>query len=323
MFGKRISLAASATFLGVSFLVAQPPPSSPPTNPAAPLPVTPPPAGQVGQTNPGLPGTPQGPSQSQGTTLPGQTTQPGLPAAPAPGQTNQSNPLPGQVNPLPGQVNPLPGQTNPQPGQTPLPRSIDNSQNRDNSQQPSEDAQFVVKAGECDLAEINIGRIAAQRASRPEIRQFANQLVQDHTANLNRLNEMANRNRWKVAERMDQEHQQLFQKLAGMQGQDFDREFVSKMVDGHKKVAEMYQNASQNCKNADLKSFATQTLATIRQHEQAVQRLNGQNPQAQPNQTPTSAEQNDANRPDGNRPDANRNDNNNRQDNGQPRPQDR
>jgi len=228
------------------------------------------------------------------------------------------------VTPLPGQ----PGQVNGQP------RSIDNTpqtrpqdktqQNRDQNQQgqrdqnqqgqrdQSADAHFITKAGEIDLAEINVGRLAAQRASRQEVRQFANQLVQDHSAHLTQLNQLANRNNWRAAERMDQEHQQLFQKLAGLQGQDFDREFVHKMVEGHKKAIELYQHAAKNCQNADLKNLANQTLAALQQHEKTAQQLSGQNPAPQgQTQQPTSAEQNDANRNQQNRTtDQNRNDQN-------------
>ena len=163
-----------------------------------------------------------------------------------------------------------------------------------------DEAKFLVRAAEIDLAEINIGRLATLRASRQDVRQFANQLVQDHSTNLNQVNQLANRNNWKSGERMDQEHQQLFQKLAALQGPKFDQEFLQNMVAGHKKAAEVFQHASEHCKNADIKQFATQTLAAVRQHEQEAQRLMGQN-QGQTTQ-PTSAENNNnANRTDGSR----------------------
>ena len=76
---------------------------------------------------------------------------------------------------------------------------------------------------------------------------------------------------------MDQEHQQLFQKLATLQGQAFDNEFLQKMVEGHKKAVEVFKHASEHCKNAEIKQYATQTLAAIQQHEQEAQRLSGQN----------------------------------------------
>ena len=308
MFGKRFTLAASASLVGVSCLFGQAPPdrttqgttlpgqpnpgtpaANPgvPTSPAVPgaaqtTPANPgTPAGQVGQQIPAAPGQ-TSPSQPQGQVLPGQT-------APAPA----SRDIPAVPTPLPNAV----GQ--PQPGAAP--NAQPQRQTGDQAQRPmSDDAKFIVTAAEINLAEINIGRLAAQRASRQDIRQFANKLVQDHSANLNQLNQMANRNNWKNGERMDQEHQQLFQKLAALQGQQFDTEFLQKMVDGHKKVAEMFKHASENCKNAEIKQYATQTLAVIRQHEQEAQRLSGQN---QPAATqPTSAD-NGANRNDENRRD--------------------
>jgi putative membrane protein len=300
MFGKRFTLAASASLVGVSFLFAQAPPDrntqgttlpsqstqkgtpsatpAAPANPAIPgaVPTSPAaPAAQVGQPVPTAPAPTTNRSSGQTAPAPASRDIPASPAGPAPRPT--------AVGQQPGAAQ------NAQPQQ----------QTGDQAQRPmSDDAKFIIKAAEINLAEINIGRLATQRASRQDIRQFAQKLVQDHSMNLNQLNQMANRNNWKNGERMDQEHQQLFQKLAGMQGPAFDKEFLQTTVDGHKKVAEIFKHASEHCKNAEIKQYATQSLAVIRQHEQEAQRLSGQN---QPAATqPTSAD-NGANRNDQNR----------------------
>jgi len=298
MIGTRLVATASVALLGVSFLLAQQPTSpSQPQGQALP--------GQQPNASPITPSAPTAPAAP--------VAQPGT--APVQPQTNpaqpQSQTVPGQ---RPNQVQPTPTQPNAgqtAPGQQTQPRTQDNSQrSSDQSQQPSaEEAKFVVKAGEINLAEVNLGRLAAQRASRQDVRQFANKLVQDHSANLQQLNQLANRHNMKGAERMDQEHQQLFQKLAAMQGQQFDQDFLKNMVEGHKKAAEVFKHASENCKNAELKQYATQTLAAIQQHEQEAQRLNGQN-QGQTTQQSTSSQGNDANRTDGTRTDQNRTDQN-------------
>ena len=36
------------------------------------------------------------------------------------------------------------------------------------------------------------------------------------------------------------------------------------MVDGHKKAVKLFEDASKNCKDADLKAFATKTLPTLK-----------------------------------------------------------
>jgi len=311
MFGKRITLAVSASLVGVSFLLAQNPadPTQGQKLPNVQQPGTPA-AAPTAPANPAAPGAvPTAPARPA---APAGQIDPTAPAAPAPASRDVPlNPAPANPAPLPTDV----GQPQPGAGQNAQPPQQGNDQAQ---RAMSDDAKFIVRAAEINLAEINIGRLAAQRASRQDIRQFANQLVQDHSANLNQLNQMADRNRWKNGERMDQEHQQLFQKLAALQGQQFDNEFLQKMVEGHKKVAEIFKHASENCKNAEIKQYATQTLAAIRQHEQEAQRLSGQNQPNQPAATqPTAAENNNNNnnnRTDLNRNDVNRNSDTNRND---------
>jgi putative membrane protein len=326
MFGKRITLAASASLVGATFLFAQNPPrpleqgstlpnqqqgtpSAAPTVPGAPAaaPTAPPaPGGQViplapGQTPPSSRDIPTAPGQP----VPGQP----VPGQPVPGQPVQGQPVQGQ--PVQG----TPTQVQPGTPQQQQPRSLDNQRAAEQANQAMpDDAKFLVKAAEIDLAEINIGRLAALRASRPEVRQFGNKLVQEHSTNLAQVNQLANRNNWRSGERMDQEHQQLFQKLATMQGQAFDQEFLQKMAAGHKKAAEVFQHASEHCQNADIKQFATQTLAAVRQHEQEAQRLMGQNQGQATQPTSTDNNNNNANRTDGNRNNTTPNDNQNRRD---------
>jgi len=288
MFGIRLSLAASALVVGTTFLSAQAPPDRSTQGTAVQQ-------TQQGGGTPSTPSVPSAPAAQQTPTLPGQTQNPAQIQG-----TQQGQPQSGQ-----SQTQQNPGTTQQYQGTTQQNQSTNQQQNQGQNQQgqqaqQGDDSHFVQKAGEIDLAEINIGRLAAQRASRPDVRQFANQLVQDHSAHLNMLNQVANRNNMRGAERMDQEHQQLFQKLSGMQAQEFDREFVHKMVEGHKKAIELYQHASQNARNADVKNLAAQTLPALKAHEQIARQLSGQNQQGQTNQQqPTSSERHDATRTDG------------------------
>jgi len=293
MFGTRLLAAMAATLVAGSFLLAQ-----------------------------------TGPSQPQGENLPGQqgntpATAPAAQPVPAPAAQPGTQPVQPGVQPVaPAQSQQAPAQTQRQNQQnTQQPQTIQPQTNQQTTSQKTEEAhkqaktedgKFLVKAAEIDLAEINLGRLALQRSGRPDIRQFANQLVQDHSQNLQQLNQMANAHQWATGERMDQEHQQLFMKLAAMQGEQFDKEFVQKMIEGHKKAAELFEHASQNAQHDEIKQFAAQTLKAIKQHEQIAQRLAGQNQGTQA----TSTNQNEGTRTDGqrtdqkNQPNTNRNDQN-------------
>ncbi len=49
-------------------------------------------------------------------------------------------------------------------------------------------------------------------------------------------------------------------------GSDFDKAYVSKMVDDHKATVSMFEDGSKNIKDADLKGFVDKTLPTIKSH---------------------------------------------------------
>ena len=218
--------------------------------------------------------------------------------------------------------------TTPEPVRTGTQQPTTNEPIRTNTTQSSEqprtqgqnsgDAQFITKATEIDLAEINLGRIALQRASNPTVRQFAQKMVQDHSMSLQTLNNMANRQSYKPAERMDKEHQDLMTKLIGLQGAEFDREYMTKMNEGHHKAHEFYKESAQKLQDQEMKSFAAKNEKIVSQHhEMAKQFVQGQTSQSngqpvsnenrndsvnpsRPSPAPAPAIRNDSNRVDPN-----------------------
>ena len=61
--------------------------------------------------------------------------------------------------------------------------------------------------------------------------------------------------------------------LAKKSGKDFDKAYVDAMLDGHKNAVKLFEDASQNCKDADLKAFATKTLPTLKMHLDSIQAI--------------------------------------------------
>ena len=128
------------------------------------------------------------------------------------------------------------------------------------------DEQFIQKASECGLAEVNHGRVAAQKATRPEVKQFAQRLVQDHSQSNAELIALANRKGLAVARDMGKKHTEMAEKMAQLQGADFDRQYMQHMVEGHQKAVELFEREAKHSKDADVKAFAEKTLPTLKEH---------------------------------------------------------
>ncbi len=138
------------------------------------------------------------------------------------------------------------------------------------------DQHFVTKASASDLAEINLGRLAAQRGSSSEVKQFGQKMVQDHTKASTELLKIADSKNLTPAQQMDQKHQQALQKLSGLQGTEFDRAYLKQLVTDHEEAVQLFTQASKHCRDQDLKAFATRTLPAIQEHLQMVKRHAGQ-----------------------------------------------
>ena len=138
------------------------------------------------------------------------------------------------------------------------------------------DENFVKEASAGGLAEINFGRLAAQGAANPDVRAFGRQMVEDHGRANDELNRVADKAGITPSPSMDAAHKDQFDKLTGLRGDDFDRQYVAGQLTDHKAAVALFEAESKNGKNADLKALAGELLPTLKQHLDMVQKLSGE-----------------------------------------------
>lgn len=105
---------------------------------------------------------------------------------------------------------------------------------------------FVAKAANVNMAEIQLGRLAEQKAQSPQVKDFASQMVQDHTKANTELEQVARAQNIPLPTELDQDHQDLLQKLQGLTGAEFDREYMSAMVDGHQDAVDLLKDHAED-----------------------------------------------------------------------------
>jgi putative membrane protein len=87
------------------------------------------------------------------------------------------------------------------------------------------------------LAEVQLGKLAAERAANPDVKAFGEMMVKDHTQAANELKPIAKQLNVQQPTQLDQKHKDLADKLSKLQGSAFDREYIGAMVTGHEEVA--------------------------------------------------------------------------------------
>ena len=146
--------------------------------------------------------------------------------------------------------------------------------NQSSSRAASGDSAFAMKAAQANLAEVELGKLALQKAMKDEVKQFAQQMVDDHSKALDELKSAAASKNITLPTQLDAEHKKLSDRLSKLSGAAFDREYMQAMVDGHKKVAADVRKESQAGSDADLKSWAAKTLPTVEEHLKHAETVN-------------------------------------------------
>ena len=150
-----------------------------------------------------------------------------------------------------------------------------------------DDSEFVTKATGAFLAEINMGRLAAENSSNADVKQFGQRMVDDHTKGLDELDKAANKAGFTPAQAMDAKDRDLFTKLSSLKGADFDKAYVPSQVADHKEAIGLFEAESKNGKNDDLKAIAGKMVPMLQHHLELAQKLPDADVGTKPEKTST------------------------------------
>lgn len=137
----------------------------------------------------------------------------------------------------------------------------------------STDVTFANKAAVGGMAEVTLGKLALQKTADPQIKDFANMMVTDHSKANDELMGIAKTKHITLPTSVDAEHQEKIDDLSSKTGVDFNKAYVNAMVDGHKSTLTLMRNEAKNGKDIDLKKFADKTTVIVQMHTEMITRI--------------------------------------------------
>ena len=138
------------------------------------------------------------------------------------------------------------------------------------------DRDFVSKAASGGTAEVELGRVATQRAVRPSVRSFAERMVADHGRANAELAALARRKGLEVPTALEPSQQAMRDRLSGLSGPDFDRAYMSEIVRDHTEDIALFERAAEISSDPDLKAWATRSLPMLRDHLALARQVNSE-----------------------------------------------
>lgn len=127
-------------------------------------------------------------------------------------------------------------------------------------------ADFLVKAADMGMAEVELGKLAQEKARNEKVKQFGAMMVNDHTQANNEVKSLASQRNVSLPDSVSNEKKKDRDDLAKKSGADFDKAFMKAMVNDHDATINLFEKASNDVKDPAVKTFVDNTLPKLRSH---------------------------------------------------------
>jgi len=140
-------------------------------------------------------------------------------------------------------------------------------------QRPAFDSKFMTEAASGGMLEVQLGQQVTQKATTPEAKQFAQQMVTDHTKANEELKGLAAKKNLVLPTTLGEDQQKVYDEVLAEKGMDLDKKYVSEMLDDHKEDIKKYQEAVTQSSDSDVKAYAQKNLPVLQMHLGMLQKM--------------------------------------------------
>jgi putative membrane protein len=135
------------------------------------------------------------------------------------------------------------------------------------------DQKFMKEAAQAGAAEVELGQLAQQKAESPDVKAFAQRMVDDHTKANDQLKQVASQKSVTLPSQPDAKDTAEKARLEKMSGAQFDKAYMNYMVADHKKDVADFQKEASRANDPDVKNFVQTTLPTLQSHLQQAESI--------------------------------------------------
>ncbi len=137
----------------------------------------------------------------------------------------------------------------------------------------AQDKEFMKKAAMGGKMEVQLGKIASEKAASQDVKAFGQRMVRDHSKANQKLEEIAMKQNFSLPQKIDDKHRDTIEKLSGLSGEKFDAAYMETMVEDHKKDIETFKKEARQGQNPAVKEFAAETVPTLEDHLRSAKQI--------------------------------------------------
>jgi len=127
-------------------------------------------------------------------------------------------------------------------------------------------SDFLKKVTNSGMAEVQLAKLAEQKAAIDAVKNFAAMLERDHTAVNQQVKNLADQRNVALPSIISDDKQKMYSDMEKMTGKAFDKDYISMMVKAHGDGISLFEDTRSNASDIDVKNFADKTLPTLKMH---------------------------------------------------------
>jgi putative membrane protein len=137
------------------------------------------------------------------------------------------------------------------------------------------DQNFVMKAAEGGMAEVELGKLAAEKASSSDVKNFGQKMADDHGKANDELKQLAEKKNITLPTAISAKDKATYNRLSKLSGAAFDRAYMQDMLKDHQTDISEFQYEARSGADSEFRGFASKTLPTLQEHLKMAQTTNG------------------------------------------------
>jgi putative membrane protein len=130
-----------------------------------------------------------------------------------------------------------------------------------------DDKKFLAMAAQSDQNEIALSQLAEQKATNPAVKAFAEKMVTEHTKMSASMKPFADSWGLTPPSGPDADHQKELDKLNGLSGKDFDKEYIDQMVTDHSKALSAFTSEAKDTKDVKFQAAVIKGKTAVAAHK--------------------------------------------------------
>lgn len=130
---------------------------------------------------------------------------------------------------------------------------------------------FANKAATGGIMEVELGKMAQEKARSERVKDFGKMMVDDHTQINDNFKSIATKKSITLLTSVTGDQTKDIDKLSKKTGKDFDEAYVDMMIQDHKNDIKEFQDAQAKVADNDIKNFISQTLPILQKHLDSIQ----------------------------------------------------